>query len=103
VADGSDEESTDELRARLLARLQNPPHGGNATDYEAWAKEVSGVTRAWSYPLELGAGTVTVRFVRDDDASPIPDAGEVAAVQLTLTRFAQSRLPSRWLRLSPPR
>jgi uncharacterized phage protein gp47/JayE len=42
---------------------------------------VPGVTRAWAYPQELGAGTVTVRFVRDNDASIIPDAGEVAAVQ----------------------
>ena len=40
-----------------------------------------GVTRAWVYPKEMGAGTVTVRFVRDNDASIIPDAGEVAAVQ----------------------
>lgn len=79
--DGNDEESTEDLRTRLLDRIQNPPHGGNKSDYVAWAKEVSGVTRAWCYPLELGAGTVTVRFVRDDDADPIPSAGEVEAVQ----------------------
>jgi uncharacterized phage protein gp47/JayE len=79
--DGSDQESDSELRTRLLARLQNPPHGGNETDYVAWAKEVSGVTRAWCYPLENGAATVSVRFVRDDDASIIPSAGEVSDVQ----------------------
>jgi len=32
------------------------------------------------YPSELGAGTVTVRFMRDDDVDPIPDAGEIASV-----------------------
>jgi uncharacterized phage protein gp47/JayE len=33
-------------------------------------------------PLAYGTGTVVVRFVRDDDVGgPIPDAGEVAAVQ----------------------
>lgn len=78
---GADLESDDDLRARLIARIQQPPHGGDANDYVAWALEVSGVTRAWCYPLELGEGTVTVRFVRDDDASLIPDADEVAAVQ----------------------
>jgi uncharacterized phage protein gp47/JayE len=78
---GADIEADDDLRARLLARIQSPPHGGAAHDYIAWAIEVPGVTRAWVYPAELGLGTVTVRFVRDDDASPIPDAAEVAAVQ----------------------
>lgn len=77
---GTDPETDDALRLRLLERLAEPPHGGSAADYVAWAKEVAGVTRAWAYPLELGAGAVTVRFVRDD-ASIIPDAGEVTAVQ----------------------
>ena len=78
---GADIETDDLLRARFRARVQQPPHGGAAHDYVAWALEVEGVTRAWCYAAELGLGTVTVRFVRDDDASPIPDAGEVAAVQ----------------------
>lgn len=78
---GADIEADDDLRTRLLARIQAPPHGGAQHDYVAWALEVPGVTRAWVYPAELGLGTVTVRFVRDDDASQIPDAGEVTAVQ----------------------
>ncbi|MEW5904216.1 MAG: baseplate J/gp47 family protein [Pseudomonadota bacterium] len=78
---GADIESLDALRARVLARIKEPPHGGAAADYETWALEVAGVTRAWVYPQELGPGTVTVRFVRDNDASLIPDAAEVAAVQ----------------------
>ena len=78
---GSDTESDDALRVRLLARIKEAPHGGASFDYVNWALEVAGVTRAWCYPQELGVGTVTVRFVRDDDASIIPDAGEVTAVQ----------------------
>lgn len=81
LSQGADAESDDSLRARLIDRIQQPPHGGATFDYVKWAKEVGGVTRAWVYPAELGLGTVTVRFVRDDDASLIPDAGEVAAVQ----------------------
>lgn len=80
LVDGSDEETIDELRARFIARLQQPPNGGSAADWVAWTLQVAGVTRAWVYPLELGAGAVTVRFVRDDDVDLIPDAGEVAAV-----------------------
>jgi uncharacterized phage protein gp47/JayE len=79
---GVDEEDDDSLRSRLLDRIQAPPHGGNAHDYEAWAREVAGVTRAWVYPGELGLGTVTVRFVMDDKVGTIiPSGAEVAAVQ----------------------
>jgi uncharacterized phage protein gp47/JayE len=80
ITGGTDQEDDNKLRARLLARIQQPPHGGADYDYVNWALEVAGVTRAWVYPMELGLGTVTVRFVRDNDASIIPDAGEVAAV-----------------------
>lgn len=72
---------TERVRARLLQRLQNPPQGGADQDYVAWALAVAGVTRAWTFPLELGLGTVVVRFVRDNDGSIFPDSGEVAAVQ----------------------
>lgn len=81
MVNGSDAEKIEELRARFLERIRKPPNGGSAHDYVMWAKEVPGVTRAWVFPQELGPGTVTVRFVRDGDASIIPDAGEVAAVQ----------------------
>ena len=80
ITAGADQESDDSLRARLLDRIRQPPHGGAAFDYTKWALEVPGVTRAWVSPLEMGPGTVTVRFVRDGDPSNIPDAGEVAAV-----------------------
>ncbi len=78
---GADVETDEALRDRLLSRIQQPPQGGAAYDYVAWALAVPGVTRAWVYPAEQGLGTVTVRFVRDLDASLIPDAGEVADVQ----------------------
>lgn len=81
IVSGTDVESDDSLRARLLTRIQQPPHGGAAHDYVQWALEVPGVTRAWAHPLWMGAGTVGVVFVRDNDPSPIPDSPEVAAVQ----------------------
>lgn len=81
---GAEAETDEALRERLLSRIRQPPHGGAANDYITWATEVPGVTRAWVYPGELGSGTVTVRFVRDNDGSAaaiIPDPTEVAAVR----------------------
>lgn len=80
--DGDDGDAgTERVRTRLLLRLQEPPEGGADQDYIGWALAVAGVTRVWTYPNELGLGTVVVRFVRDNDVSIFPDAGEVAAVQ----------------------
>ena len=61
-AGGTDLESTEELRARVIQRTANPPSSGTASDYVRWALEVSGVGRAWCLPAELykGAGTVGV-------------------------------------------
>lgn len=79
---GADEESDADIRTRVLARIQAPPHGGADFDYITWALEVAGVTRAWVYAQELGLGTVTVRFMMDNTyADGIPLAADVAAVQ----------------------
>lgn len=40
---GSDEESDDTYRARLIEEIQKPPGAGNIYDYEGWAKTISGV------------------------------------------------------------
>ena len=81
MAGGAEAESDESLRDRLLYRLRNPPRGGTATDYVAWAKEVPGVTRAWCFPKEQGIGTVVVRFATDeltDDG--VPTSGMVKIV-----------------------
>jgi uncharacterized phage protein gp47/JayE len=62
---GTDDETDDQLRARILLRIRNPPMGGSQADYESWALAVAGVTRAWAAP-EQGTGTITVRFLMDD-------------------------------------
>jgi uncharacterized phage protein gp47/JayE len=78
---GADKETDAELLVRLLERIQDPPKGGGPGDYVRWAKEVSGVTRAWEFNDWTGVGTVGVLFVRDNDTPIIPDSGEVADVQ----------------------
>jgi uncharacterized phage protein gp47/JayE len=62
---GLDTETDDQLRARVLARIRQPPMGGDADDYVEWAMAIPSVTRAWCAPRELGMGTVTVRFMVD--------------------------------------
>ena len=82
LAGGADAESDDSLRERLLGRIQAPPHGGATFDYERWATEVPGVTRAWCFPLNRGDGTVDVYIVCDDqEGTIIPSVETVAAVQ----------------------
>lgn len=80
ITGGTDTETDDSLRSRLLTRIKMPPQGGDKADYEAWALAVPGVTRAWVYPMELGAGTVSVRFMMDAYPNGIPLSGDIAAV-----------------------
>jgi len=87
LTNGTDEETDDSLRARILDRIRQPPHGGAGFDYSKWTFEVLGVTRVWVYPKELGLGTVTIRFMMDDThADGIPSADDVAAVQAHIDR-----------------
>lgn len=80
LAGGADEENDEALRGRLIGRIQKPVSGGKKSDYEVWALEVAGVTRAWVYPGWMGLGTVGVTFVMDDRVNIIPLAGDVDAV-----------------------
>lgn len=81
IAGGADAEDDENLRARVLARQRETPHGGTSSDYVQWALAVPGVTRAWCYPLENGDGTVVVRFVCDDLADISPTSEMVKQVQ----------------------
>jgi len=102
---GADEESDDLLRVRVLERIRNPPHGGDAMDYVLWTKAVAGVSRAWAAPLEMGVGTVTVRFMADDLRAatagfPLPQDIEAVRAYLDIQRpvavkdfFVESPIP----------
>jgi uncharacterized phage protein gp47/JayE len=87
---GVDTENDDDLRARILHRIQNPPMGGAQADYVTWALAVPGVTRAWAAP-EQGVGTITVRFLMDelradDDGWPTPDDVKAVATYIDKMR-----------------
>jgi uncharacterized phage protein gp47/JayE len=82
LSDGSDQEDDEAFRRRLVGRMGAAPGAGTSDDYERWALEVSGVTRAWPLPQNQGPGTMGLTFVVDGDpVSPIPSATKVAEVQ----------------------
>jgi len=74
-------ESIESLRVRVVRSYRVVPHGGSKDDYETWALECPGVTRAWCRRNYMGPGTVGVFFMRDGDADPIPDAAQLAEVR----------------------
>jgi uncharacterized phage protein gp47/JayE len=88
---GTDTENDDDLRVRVLQRIREPPMGGAAHDYVRWTLAVPGVTRAWCAPLEMGIGTVTVRFMcdvlrADNEGFPITEDIERVTAYLDTVR-----------------
>jgi len=84
---GLDTESDASLRARLLHRIGYVPGGGTEEDWEQWTLDTPtvDVVTAWIFPLELGLGTVVVRFVKEGvGVAMLPNAGDVAAVRAYL-------------------
>jgi uncharacterized phage protein gp47/JayE len=63
---GTDQETQDEFRTRMLARYAAPPQGGSESDYIGWATSVPGCTRAWIQPQGYGAGSVVIYPMFDD-------------------------------------
>ncbi len=102
---GIDEESDADLRARVLFRIQQPPMGGDASDYVVWATAVSGVTRAWAAPLEMGIGTMTIRFMMDDLRSSVggfPLTSDIADVTTYIDSKRPVAIKDRWVLSSLP-
>lgn len=84
IGGGADAESDASLRERLLFRLRNPPHGGSASDYVLWAREVAGVTRVYVDPVTATneRDTVGIWFLMDDTyGDGIPQGADVTLVR----------------------
>lgn len=105
MSGGTGEEADADLRARVLLRIQNPPMGGDATDYVQWALSVPGVTRAWSFPNEMGVGTVTVRFMMDAlraSNNGFPTGDDVAIVQSFMDTMRPVAIKDFWVEAPIP-
>lgn len=85
LAGGTDTETDDDLRERILLRKQSSPHGGTQDDIINWTLEVPDVTRAWVYPQYQGPGTLAVYFVCDGQSPITPTASQITDVKNYLT------------------
>ncbi|VVP34146.1 hypothetical protein PS870_04476 [Pseudomonas fluorescens] len=81
ITGGIAEESVESLRARVVRSYRVIPHGGSSADYETWALEVAGVTRAWCRGSYMGPGTVGLFIMRDGDVDPVPNPAQLAEVK----------------------
>lgn len=85
---GTDSESDDDLRARLVARIRTPPKAGHESDYVRWALEVPGITRAWAFKNWWGPGSVGISVASDDDPTgPIATEDKVEEVRVYLEQL----------------
>jgi uncharacterized phage protein gp47/JayE len=82
IEDGTDLEEIEDLRDRLILRMQSPPRGGSEADYETWAKATPGVDVGSATVIKgySGDGTIGLVITIDDD-NPIPSGGQVTLVQ----------------------
>jgi uncharacterized phage protein gp47/JayE len=83
---GSDAETDDALRARVLERARRPATSGNAAQYRQWALEVAGVSDAKVYPVWAGAGTVKVVLLDADKTAPDSTVVTAAATYIESVR-----------------
>ena len=82
IDDGSDLEDIEDLRDRLITRMQTPPRGGSEADYETWAKATPGVDVRSAIVIKDYAGDGTIGVVITIDADdPIPSEPQRAAVE----------------------
>ena len=93
MSGGVNQETDDQLRERILFRIQNPPMGGSQADYVRWAMAVPGVTRAWA-AVEIGPGTMTVRFLTDDEDKKMTGADMPTEAEIeTVAEYINSKRP----------
>lgn len=102
IADGIAQETDDQLRVRVLDRIRQPPVGGDADDFVQWVLATPGVnvTRAWCSPLEMGIGTITVRFMTDDLVNNVvgfPVAADITTVTTYLDTVRPVAIKDRFI------
>ncbi|MDR2551462.1 MAG: baseplate J/gp47 family protein [Desulfobulbus sp.] len=88
--------------ARVLDYLRRPPAGGNAHDYEMWAKEIDGVAQAYAFPLAQGGESVDVIVVANPEVtgSDIPTPELLAKVDAYIASVRP--VGARFVRILPP-
>ncbi|WP_026831460.1 baseplate J/gp47 family protein [Exiguobacterium antarcticum] len=78
IVQGVDQESDDDLKARMRLVARNLSGAGNLDDYEAWALEATGITKAKVFRADPTPGSVTVLVASKEG---MPTAEQVAEAQ----------------------
>ena len=81
IVGGTDIETDDELRVRVLESRANPVANFNEFAIIKEAKKISGVTDVFVKNITPNVGDVTVYFFRNNDINPIPSASEITSVK----------------------
>lgn len=92
LAGGTDEETDDELRARVVDAFQNPIALFNIAAIDQQAKRVPGVTKVFVKPTTPEPGQVTVYFIRGNDDNIIPTGTEITEVKNKIFEIAPVNL-----------
>ena len=94
LVNGHDAENDEGLRARLLARLRNPPRSGNWEHVAELAEQSSSnVEKAFVYPALQGAGTLHVAVTAAPTATSKLRTVNVAIMSGTVVPYVQGQLP----------
>lgn len=88
VTGGEDVEDLEIWRARVMERYYYIPQSGADPDYVRWAKEIPGITRAWTFRHWKGIGTVGVMVATGSAEHPAPDDDLVQAVRAHILPLA---------------
>jgi uncharacterized phage protein gp47/JayE len=81
IVGGADDESDTALLKRILQSRAVPVANFNVGAIEKAVLAIAGNTRVWVKRVTPAIGQVTVYFVRDDDADPIPSGAELTVVE----------------------
>jgi len=102
IGGGTDVESNEDLRSRILDAYQNPFSLFNVAAIERQAKLVPGVTRVFVEKATPAVGQVTIYFTRDNDLTIIPSPSEVAAVFDEIVEIAPAHVAESDIIVSAP-
>lgn len=102
ISGGTDEETTDEYRARVLEGYAYPISNFNGADIIRVAKSIPGVTRVWVFDATPIAGECETYFVRDNDDDIIPDPTEIQTVKDEILKIKTAPMRDEDVHVYPP-
>lgn len=93
VVTGSDGETSDSYRRRILDRFQKRPQGGAYADYEQWGEEAAGIANVYPYTSQC-PGQVDLYVESATEPDGIPTNAQLQAV-LDIVNLDQAGLATR--------